>query len=261
MTESVTAPSDVSPIQAVNLHTDPSPRSRGAVLASTLALAATGAVGAVIAWLAMNEIGEIFRLPPELAQLGAGQIPSFEDQQRLAAGDRVLQYQHAALWLGVCGAILGGLFGSVLGLFRSTRTVPLRGLGAGVLLGGIFGAGAGPLAVYIDEVLHDQFGTNGIKAAEHWVILMHAGIGLVIGIGIGIGTSFGVPGVGGKTISVSVLTAGLAGFLGGALYPVLTGLAMPMADATQSIPDADWSRLLWLGLPSVLIGLALGRKG
>jgi hypothetical protein len=58
-----------------------------------------------------------------------------------------------------------------------------------------------------------------------------------------------------------MLVAGVAGLLGGAVYPIVAGMVLPLADPSLPIPEESGSRLLWLGLPAVLMGLSLGRKG
>lgn len=261
MTAQPPTPSDAQPSNQISAPAELAPRSRGAVLGATAALALTGVIGAVLAFLAINAIGEVFRLPAELAALGVGKIPSSEEQQRLAAGNQTLQYKRSVLWLGSAGAILGGLFGLTLGMFRSSRIATFRGLAGGVLLGGVFGACAGPLAMFLDLRLHQNLPPGQLTVPEHWVILMHAATWLIIGLGVGLGAGWGTPLKRGRTMAASMIVAGIAGALGGALYLFLAGFAMPLADATLPIPDENWNRLLWLGLPSILIGLALGRKG
>lgn len=58
-----------------------------------------------------------------------------------------------------------------------------------------------------------------------------------------------------------MLLSAIAGAMGGTLYLFLAGIVCPLADTTVLIPTGASERLLWLALPSVCIGLALGRKG
>jgi hypothetical protein len=224
-------------------------------------LALVGALGAVLAWLAIGAIGEVFRLPPELARLGMGGIPGPDAQRRIGAGNLVLYYKHSALWLAVVGGILGALFGLTLGLLRRSGKSVLLGVVAGALCGNIFGACAGPLAVYIDQRLQAAVPAGKLTVPEEMRILMHAATWLVLGLGIGLGTGLAAPVQRGRAAVTALLLGAVAGLLGGVLYPVIAGIALPLANISLPIPEADSSRLLWLGLPSVLIGLALGRKG
>lgn len=237
-----------------------SPRP-GLVLVRSAVLAIVALLAAGLAYLAIGGIGEVFRLPPELAKLGAGGPPPPEDQARLSAGNLVLRYKHSALWLAATGAILGGLFGLTLGAFRRSRISWIAGLAGGLVFGTLLGAVGGLLAVYIDRLLQTNMPQGELTAPEHMVIAMHAATWTVIGLGLGLGTGLGVPIRRARSAAMAMLVAGLAGTVGGGLYVLLAGFALPLADASQPVPGGDWNRLLWLGLPSLLIGLALGRRG
>ena len=56
---------------------------------------------------------------------------------------------------------------------------------------------------------------------------------------------------------------GLAGMVGGCLFPVLAGIFFPAVNSSGPIPliDPSAGRILWLTLPAVLMGLAIGRTG
>jgi hypothetical protein len=231
------------------------------VFARTLVVAVAGLCGAAIAGAAIAGIGEVFILPPELAALGVGGIPGAADQQRIAAGNAVVFYKHSALWVATAGAILGGLFGLVLGLFRRSATALVVGTLAGTLLGGAFGACAGPLAVYLDRFLRANLPSGQLAVSDSGLMLMHAAPWLVVGLGCGLGAGLGAFGKRGRTAAGTMLVAGVAGLLGGAVYPIVAGMVLPLADPSLPIPEESGSRLLWLGLPAVLMGLSLGRKG
>lgn len=235
--------------------------SRSSVFGRVVALGVTGVVAAVLAQLIISAIGEVFRLPPELDALGRGGIPGPEDQARIAAGNRVIFYKHSALWIGSASALIGGSFGLILGLFRRSRGSVLRGVVGGTLVGGLFGCVGGPLAVFLDGYFQSIKPRGAMTVPDHQLILMHAATWLAIGVGIGIGVGLGASVKRKRAATASMVLAAIGGMLGGALYLFVAGIVIPLADTTLPIPEGASERMLWLGLPSLMIGLALGRKG
>jgi hypothetical protein len=231
---------------------------RHSSIGRAIGLGVVGLVAAVISWQAIERTGDVFRLPPELAKLGKGSIPGREEQSRIAAGNLVLSYKHAALWMGIAGVVVGGLFGFVLGMKRLSRTSILSATVGGLLFGGAFGTVAGPLAVYIGDQLQKSLNLGELIVPEYKIILMHAVTWLVIGLGVGLGSGLGTSR---RHMMGSTLISGIAGALGGILYPIVANLAMPLVDPSFSIPEGDANRLVWLGLPCAIMGLALGRRG
>lgn len=221
-------------------------------------LGIVGLAAAWLSWAAMEQIGEVFQLSPEIARLGVGQIPGAEDQKKIVAGKLVLFYKHAALWLGTTGVFLGGLSGLALGRIRQSRTAIILATVGGIVLGGAFSAAAGALAVYSGQLFLANLANGPLTIPEHQVMLMHALTWLVVGLGVGLGTGLGTTW---QHASGSMLISGIAGALGGALYPFVASVAMPLVDASFPVPEGDASRLLWLGLPCAIIGLAIGRRG
>ena len=63
-------------------------------------------------------------------------------------------------------------------------------------------------------------------------------------------------------IAETVAVVGLAGMIGGVLFPVLSGIVLPATDATVPIPIGDdvAGRYFWALLPAALIGFAAGRQ-
>lgn len=229
----------------------------------TLAVGAVGAAGAILSYAAIGGIGEVLRLPPELAVLSRGVIPGPEDAARLAAGSLVIFYKHMAIWMGVTGALLGGLMGATVGSFRPSRRSILISAVGGLALGALGGAVAGPLAVWMDQLAQDNVPKGQLTVPEYFVILMHGATWLVIGLGVGLGVGLGSPANRAKSAVESGLMAGAAGLLAGIVFPIFVGILFPVTKADLPIPDIEdpTGRLIWLLLPSVLMGLALGRKG
>ena len=224
-------------------------------------LGIVGLVAALMAWVAIGQTGEVFQLPPELAKLGKGYIPGADEQKQIGAGNVVLYYKHSSLWIGIAGGIAGGLFGLTLGMMRRSSAAILLGTLGGILLGGAFGAAGGPLAVYIGETTIAKLRQSGQSIPEQYSMMMHGATWLLVGLGVGLGTGLGATRKRFGFSLGSMLIAAIAGAFGGALYPFVVAVTMPAVDVSMSIPKGDLNRLVWLGLPGVLMGLALGRRG
>ncbi len=235
--------------------------SGGTVFARVVVIAVVGALAAVLAHFAISRMTDVFHLPPELTGLGGGNVPGADDQARMIAGQRVVHDKHTALWLGSAGAILGALFGLALGVFRRSAAAVWRGTIGGMLLGGMFGAAAGPSAVRVERWLDSRLASDESHLPDYQLILLHAAIWLVIGAGVGIGVGLGAPAKRVREAARSMLLCAIAGMMGGTLYLVLAGVVVPLADTTVLVPTGPPERLLWLALPSTIMGLVLGRKG
>jgi hypothetical protein len=234
--------------------------SRSTACARVIALGVVGALAAVVAHFAISRMTNVFQLPTELATLGRGQIPGAEDQRRIMAAKLVVFTRHSALWLGTAGLVLGGATGLALGLFRRSAGSLWCGAVGGALAGGLAGSAAGPMAVYLERQMTSRLASDQSGLSDHQLMLMHASTWLVLGLGVGLGVGFGARERRGRSAAAAMLTAGVAGLIGGVLYLFLAGVAVPLADPSLPVPTGDMNRLLWLGLPSILIGLTLGRR-
>lgn len=235
--------------------------SPGTVLLRIIVLAAVGVGAATLANVVISRIGVVFTLPPELARLGIGQIPGADDQRRITAGNLLLQYEHAALWLGTAAALTGGLFGLTLGLFRRSASAIGRGVICGALLGGACGAAAGPLAIYLDHTVHANMPEGQLVVSDVHIMLMHGATWLTVGLGCGLGAGLGAAVKRRRTALAGMVVVGIASLLGGAVYPVVVAMTLPLSDPSLPVPEPGSGRLLWLALPAGLMGLALGRRG
>jgi hypothetical protein len=242
----------------------PSSTPGGPSLGRALAFGVVGLIAAGLATVAIKQIGDVFRLPKEIAALGMGAIPGAEDQAKIAAGNLVIKYKHFALWMGAGGAILGALLCLAQSLARG-RAEPKSGIfGAviggiiGAVVGGIFGAAAGPLAVYVDVTLRNNPEPGMMTVSDTKVMMMHALTWLVLGFGIGLACALATRSR--RDIAGSVLVACFAGALGGVLFPFLVGIIDPIADPTLPMPEGMFVRVLWMALPFTLIGLVIGRR-
>jgi hypothetical protein len=116
------------------------------------------------------------------------------------------------------------------------------------------------LAVYFEKHMASRLASNQSGLSDHQLLLMHASTWLVVGLGVGLGVGCGARERRGRSAAAAMFTAGVAGLIGGVLYLFLAGVAVPLADPSVPVPEGGLNRLLWLGLPSILIGLTLGRR-
>ena len=234
----------------------------GNVVVRTLAAAVTGGVAAILSWKTIELIGDVFVLPADLAGLAFGQVPSAEDQARLTTATLTMNMKNAAIWLGTAGAILGLLFGLTISLSRGLGFSSIRMISTTVLAGTLFGAVAGVAGVWINTVSRQNMAPGATSPAEQFTLLMHSATWLIVGLGIGLGIASGGRQPGRSRIESTVMI-GLVGMVGGCLFPIVAGILFPAVNSTGPIPPLDPTagRILWLSLPSVLMGLAIGRNG
>lgn len=229
-------------------------------LRNALCLGIVGAVAAVIASVAIQQTGEVFQLPDHLLELTVGRIPGPEDQQRIGVGIAELNSKHAALWMAIAGSIVGLLFGLTLGVIRGSRNSLIAGALGGLLIGGMLSTCGGLAGNYLGQTVVSNVRVAKLHVPEQYSMLLHGMTWLVAGLGIGLGTGMGAMKNRIGCAIRSMLMGGIGGAAGGALYPFVASVAMPFVDPSMTIPKGDLNRILWIGLPCVLIGLVLGRK-
>ena len=223
------------------------------------AIVACGA--AFVAVNAIGRIGEVFVLPPDLASVGFGQVPSPEVKAKITAAVFSNAVGNAAIWMGTAGAILGTCLALVVAFSLRKSVHPLRVVVALVVAGASFSALAGVLGVWCDSGARRSMPADASSPAEHFVVIIHGLVWFVVGGGIGIGVALGSR----RSIRMyleTIATVALSGLLGGCLFPIVAGVLFPAIDSSSSIPGVDppESRLLWLCLPAVLMGCAVARR-
>ncbi len=240
----------------------PSPVKKFHVVIRTVAAAVMGGVGAILAWQAILRIGDVFVLPADLAGLAFGSKPSPENQGRLAAATLSLNIKNAATWMGTAGAILGILLAMLICLSRRSGYAGIRMIFSTMTAGALFGAIAGTVAIWIDSVARKNMATGATSPAEYIALSMHSATWLIVGLGIGFGIAFGGRPTGESRLKFA-LVIGLAAMVGGCIFPIVAGILFPAVNSSQPIPylEPNAGRILWLSVPSVLMGLAVGRNG
>jgi len=206
---------------------------------------------------AILQVGDVFHLTDEVAKLGGGNISS-ADQQTLNAARTEVAHRNMAVWGGLAGAILGGFYALALGGLRRVGARLVIGIIVGIVLAGALGAVAGFQSVSLHETFKAKLsGTDAIP--EFQVMLMHAATWGLIGLGVGLAGGLCTRRIGLQPVLTSMLVAGLLGALGGMAFPIVCGVAVPLANVSLPLPEPGTGRLIWLGLPSLLIGIGLGR--
>ncbi len=248
------------PVQSCSEHSAPS--TTGNVAIRTFAGAGVGIAGALLSWKAIELIGEVFVLPPDLAALASGQAPPPEVQAKVAAVTRDINIKNAAIWMGTTGAVLGTLFGLTICLSRRLRRSSIRMIFATGLAATLCGAIAGVAGYWINAVSRANTVAGATSPSELNTLLLHSAIWLIVGLGIGSGIAWG--GIQSRRSRIeSMVVIGLVGMVGGCLFPVVAGILLPTVNSSWPIPPIEPTagRILWLSLPSVLMGLAIGRNG
>ena len=236
--------------------------STGKVITRLIFAVSAALSGALLSWKVIEAIGEVFTLPTDLASLGFGSIPSPEDQARLASATLEMNLKNAAIWIGTIGAVLGLSFSMAVCVFRRTGISSIWTMFATVFFGALFGIAAGAVGIWLQRIARQNMEPGGTSPPEQFILLMHGAMWLICGLGIGLGLSLRSP-TPWRTRLESAVVIGLAGMVGGCLFPVLAGIFFPAVNSSGPIPliDPSAGRILWLTLPALLMGLAIGRNG
>ena len=239
-----------------------SPSSTGNVVFRTFCVAITGLVGAIMSWKAIELIGDVYVLPGDLAGLAHGPVPTPEQLARLTATTLAMNLKNAAIWLGTGGGITGLLFGLTICLSRRLGMSSIRMILATLFAGTVFGALAGLAGVWINTVSRQNMTAGATSPSEQITLLMHSAVWMIVGLGIGLGIALGGKWSGRSRIE-SMVVIGLVGMVGGCLFPIVAGLLLPAVNSSWPIPSLEPTagRILWLTLPALLMGLAIGRNG
>ena len=252
----------ISNASAEQLPVDPANSAPGkGGLARVLLGGVTGLAGAFAAWKSIGLIGQVAALPPDLSSLAFASAPSPEDLLKVPAATLKVNQQNAAVWLGVSGAILGCLLGLLVYLAQRSAGAFLKLLFIPTICGAVAGAAAGAAAVYINHVARQNMNSGATSPSEQITLVMHSVTWLTLGLGVGFGIALSRRPVVGNRFEPAIFT-GIAGMAGGCLYPIVAGLFFVAVNSSSPIPylEPAAGRILWLSLPSVLMGLAVGRN-
>ncbi|NQV23333.1 MAG: hypothetical protein HQ518_03105 [Rhodopirellula sp.] len=251
MNEPAPEPTDVSaeqPISQVPTGMHPAGRFLGMIVA--------GAVATSLAYTAVAGVGDVHLLPEEFMNLGG--MPTPEEMAAANAAQFATNTGNAMVWLGITGAILGGVLALATGLLRRAGMGIVIGTVAGILAGGGLGYLAGNLAVSNHASL--QVSVNGPSSQlEQQIMVLHGITWGIIGVGVGVGAGLARRTITVRSLLVSVIVAGTMGCVAGGVFPIIAGVAAPLENAVLPVTAHGTGRIIWMGLASLLIAGGLGR--
>ena len=213
-----------------------------------------GVVAAGASWGLVLKFGMFFDtlIPERLANLDMMVATDEEAREQLAAIQTARQ-RNTALALGMVGLVSAGLLGAAAGLARKSPGAALLGLPLGIVLGAAVGA-AGGLAEFemnrrlVEIVQIPETVRTILDHALAWG-LVGAGVGLTILVVC----RKSVPA---RRLMIAPIAAGV---MGGILYTPLALIFLPLARPESVYPLGATNQLLWIGLPVVLIAVAVAR--
>lgn len=227
---------------------------------SIVLFAVVGIIAGALGVLTIVGIGERFRLPRELAILGIGGPPGAEDQAKIVAGNVILKYKHSALWMGAAAAVWGGLFCLAKTFVNPTAGNRIAATVSGIACGAVIGAIAGLTSNYVDIWILNNIPRGQLTPPEHMPFILHGITWLLMGAAVGLGFGIAFSRKNPAELFATTVVTAIAAALGGILYPLLSAFILPAANVTQAIPDGLPDKFLWMEVPALLIGLALGRR-
>lgn len=225
-------------------------------IATTLIMSVTGVVAAVVCYFAINAVGVTYPTPESLMNLGA--TPTPEERATAMADQLIADVGNGTVWLGVCGAILGGLLALTIGLLQGKGARSLIGAIAGCIVAGGLGCLAGSLTVnYHDSLIMTTI--SGSSDSEMKFMMMHAIPWGLIGLGVGLACGINGAELSLKSFAVSTIVAGIAGCVAGAAFPFAIAIAAPLVESSMPIPRVGTGRMIWVGIASLFIAAGVSR--
>ena len=202
-----------------------------------------------ISWGVVQRVHPVFHVPKEFEAPNIGMSAEVNLNNRLAR-ERV-ERQHAMLYVGLLGLLVGGALGLGEGAARRSILPPLVTAPLGAL-GGVIGGLAGCL-VHLQTLAH--VGQPQLADTLKEQIFVLTPLGLAIGLGLGLTLRS-------LTDGIKAALAGLAaGLVAGFAYPVAVSVLLPRSSTDMLLPFDLAGRVLWFGLASGLLGLLIPVAG
>jgi hypothetical protein len=163
----------------------------------------------------------------------------------------------AFFWnMGLTHALVGLALGSCLGMAQGIQRGSVAWMMAGMILGATSGSAAGMAGGIAAHEIFERMGRTETTNPVLQAMLAHGVAWSIIGFGIGLAA--GVVS-GNKSVFFHAMAGGvLGGVAAGLVHPPLHTLLFDENDIALRIPAAAASRLLWVCLPAILIGLVMG---
>lgn len=211
----------------------------------------SGIVGGALAALLISRFGSSFHLSAEAeravvqaAASGAPPAPEVvKEIDRVRLGNLVLS-------TGLVGAALGGMLSCAAGAIGVGLRRGAGGLAVGLVLGGLFGALGGLLAVTVRDHL------DGRVSETAQVLLMHLSAWVCIGAGIGL--SMVTAGQSIRKWMVCLRVAIIGGVLAVVLQQLIFMVVFPLESSKPLVPQIGPAGIAWAMVGGAAIGLMLG---
>jgi hypothetical protein len=231
----------------------PAIRVFGMILAAVVATA--------VCYTAVAGVGEVYPTPPEVLSLGGR--PTEAELAAASTAQRAADTGNAMVCLGVCGAILGGVLSLSIGRLKRAGSKAAIGVVVGILAGAGLGLLSGKLAVSyhasVTATLHDENSQGANSNSEQQSMMMHGMTWGLIGVGVGLGCGLSHRTIDAKQVILLIIVAGTMGCVAGGVYPIVAGVADPLASSAIPIAPTGLARAIWIGLASLLMAIGVGR--
>ena len=219
---------------------------RSGLVAGPWRLGGAGLAAAVALWLVIDKAypfwsdhtGEVTGRPPDVALMSL--VP-------------IVHYQNVVALSALIGAGLGLVMALVEGVSRRSISFVISGSLSGAVLGGAIGAAAGCAAQRVESFRFDVL----IDLAR--AMTVQASFLGIVGLGVGLGVT--LPARKLRLLFVGATGGAVGGVLASLLYTPLAAIVFAMADTDGLVPSGILSRLVWLSMPALAIGLVLGGVG
>lgn len=223
----------------------------GPVLGALAAL-----VAGLLAWGVWQTIGPVFHVPAELRDLPTPAPPEKDAELALAVAEA--NRQNAILAIAILGAVTGLVLATAECASRRALRSACWKAPLTAVFAGLIGAGAGFAGSFVFESPELLTGWSPLAQT---IVVQAVTLGLM-GLGVGAGVAIFVGRV------PVVVSSALGGILGGTLaaffYPACAAYLTPAAQTECVLPRDATSRLIWMTMATVLIGLivtGLGKRG
>ncbi len=200
----------------------------------------------------------VFTVPQELIdRMPTSTPPSSAQFAEMKSAKATAGNYNMIMFIGLYGALLGGLLAMTERFCRYPTEMGQAGASTwsgmvfSVVVGGVVGCVAGELGHLVSEFMKT---TTGLSPLVKTII----GQGVLwITLGAGIGVVFGAFARGGGATGRCLLHGVLAGLLGAMAYPMVIAILHPAANTSLILPKEWSSRLWWIGISAILMGLLI----
>jgi len=210
-------------------------------------------LAALLGWGIWQAIGPVFVMPERLTDLPTP-VPA----------DLAAEQDQATAMVNRCNATLAiTILAAIVGLFVTTAEAYSRRVlrsscwkaPIAAVLAASLGAGAGLAGSF---VLESPQLLGGWSPLAKTIMVQATTLG-VLGLGVGIGVAVSTGKL--RAIMHSATSGMLGGLLAALIYPACVAYLLPVVQTERVMPKDTLSRLIWMTMAGVLIGLVLTGMG